>query len=97
MSSTPIADPIPTPVAMKRDTRYHGVDIAKLFDDVVHREWLARRTDVPKHRLVDALMLLAVEHAHELPQYLVKLEERRAAAYLAALDDERAERGGEQP
>lgn len=95
MSSTPIADPIPTQVAMVRDTRYHGADIAELFDAVVRREWLARLAKVPKHRLVDALMLLAVEHAHELPQYLVKLDERRTTQYLAALDGQRAERAGE--
>jgi hypothetical protein len=64
---------------MVRDTWYHGADVAALFDKLIEDQWLARRTKVPKHRLVDALLLIAVEHSEQLPAYLDKLDERRAA------------------
>ena len=79
MKSAPVADPSPSSADMVRDTWYHGADIAALFDDVVKQEWLARRAQLPKHRIVDALLLLAVDHADQLPVYLEKLAERRSA------------------
>lgn len=79
MTSAPVADPSPSSTDMVRDTWYHGADIAALFDDVVEQAWLARRAKLPKHRIVDALLLLAVEHADQLPAYLEKLAERRTS------------------
>jgi hypothetical protein len=78
MTSVPVADPRPASPDMVRDTWYHGADIAALFDKLVEDQWLDRRTKVPKHRLVDALLLIAIEHADQLPAYLDKLDERRS-------------------
>jgi len=79
MTSAPVAaHSRPSSPDMVRDTWYHGADVAALFDDVVQQQWLARGAKVPKHRLVDALLLLAVEHADQLPAYLEKLAERRS-------------------
>lgn len=78
MTSVPVADPRPASPDMVRDTWYHGADIAALFDGVVKRHWLALEAQVPKHRLVDALLLIAVEHADQLPAYLDKLDDRRS-------------------
>lgn len=85
MTTAPVAGPNPSP-AMKRDTLYHGADIAKLFDDVVEQAWLDRRTQTPKHRIIDALLLLAVEHKGQLPAYLRKLDQRRSAGQEATSD-----------
>ena len=81
MKSTPIAErtgPDTAAVKMKRSSRYHGADIAQLFDDVVEAAWLERRAKVPKHEILDALLLMAVENQDRLPEYLIKLAERRS-------------------
>lgn len=73
-----VTEPRPSSARMVRDTLYHGEDIAAVFDDVVQQQWLARQAKLPKHQIIDALLLLAVEHADELPAYLEKLAERRS-------------------
>lgn len=79
MTSAPNAVPSPPTAEMVRDTWYHGADVAALFEDLVEQEWLARRTKLHKHKIVDALLLLAIDHAEQLPIYLEKLAERRSA------------------
>lgn len=81
MKSTPTAErsaPDTAVVKMKRSSRYHGADIAQLVDDLVEAAWLERRAKVPKHAIFDALLLMAVENQAQLPEYLIKLAERRS-------------------
>ena len=79
MTSVPIAVPTPSSAGMVRDTWYHGADVAALFEDLVEQEWLVRRAKLHKHKIVDALLLLAIDHADQLPTYLEKLAELRSA------------------
>lgn len=79
MTSASIAVSSPPPAEMVRDTWYHGADVAALFEDLVDQEWLARKAKLHKHKIVDALLLLAIDHADQLPTYLEKLAERRSA------------------
>lgn len=79
MTTAPIAVTSSSSVEMVRDTWYHGADVAALFEDLVQKEWLARQAQLHKHKIVDALLLLAIDHAEELPTYLEKLAERRSA------------------
>ncbi len=78
-TTVPTSEPASVPAAtMTRRSWYLGADIAALLDQVVQDEWLERRAEVPKHQILDALLLLAVEHREQLPQYLTRLAERRA-------------------